>query len=76
MFSTAVLSGPLVEPEPNAARQKAGALPKVPSAAKHPACSHDRNLPPHLFRGREIAIFVAGVKRFAAAPALIKSVAK
>jgi hypothetical protein len=30
-----VLSGPLVEPEPNAARQKAGALTKVPSVAKH-----------------------------------------
>jgi len=65
-----------VEPEPNRARQEAGALTEVPSAAKHPACSRDRNLPPHLFRGREIALSVTEVKRFAAAAGLIKSVAK
>ena len=47
-----------VEPEPNRGRQKADALTKVPSAAKHLLCSHDRNLPPTLFRGREIAFSV------------------
>ena len=47
-----------VEPEPNRGRQKADALTKVPSAAKHLLCSHDRNLPPTLFRGRKIAFSV------------------
>jgi hypothetical protein len=47
-----------VEPEPNRGRQKADALTKIPSAAKHLLCSHDRNLPPTLFRGREIAFSV------------------
>jgi hypothetical protein len=44
-----------VEPEPNRGRQKADALTNVPSTDKHLLCSHDRNLPPTLFRGREIA---------------------
>jgi hypothetical protein len=51
-------------------------LPTIENTAKHATCSHDHNLPPHLFRGREIALSVTEVKRFAAAPGLIKSVAK
>ncbi len=54
---TAVQPNP-VEPEPNRGRQKADTLTKVPSATKHLLCSHDRNLPPTLFRGREIAFSV------------------
>jgi hypothetical protein len=49
-------------PEPNTGRQKADALTKIPSASKHLLCSHDRNLPPTLFRGREIAC--SKTKRF------------
>ena len=64
-----------VEPEPNRGRQKADALTKVPSAGKHLLYSHPPaadNLPPTLFRGREIAFSVTS-KSFAATAGIVKS---
>jgi len=63
-----------VEPEPNRGRQKADALPKVPSATKHLLYRKIAiSLPPSFEGGRLLFLLL---KSFAATAGPIKSVAK